>query len=68
MERTITNNDLLRMIRNYVDKKGFERIMCLAVIEMEKLQSYYFQTGELTDEELVRLEDTLLNERKAGEF
>lgn len=68
MERTITNNDLLRMFQNYVDKKGFDRIMCLAVIEMEKLQNFYFQTGKLTDEELFRLEDTLLNERKAGEF
>lgn len=68
MERIITNNDLLRMFKNYVDKKGFNRVMCLAVIEMEKLQNYYFQTGELTSEELLRLEDTLLNERKAGEF
>ncbi|MFA9422073.1 MAG: hypothetical protein ACERLG_00735 [Sedimentibacter sp.] len=68
MERTITNNDLLRTFQNYVDKKGFNRIMCLAVIEMEKLEKYYFRTGELTDEEMLRLEDTLLNERKAGEF
>jgi hypothetical protein len=69
MERTMNDNVIKNLVGRHVEKHGgFNRLGCLAVVEIPRLMNFYYGTEELTINELLRLEDTLVNERKAGEF
>ena len=65
----MNDNVIKNLVGRHVEKNGgFNRLGCLAVVEIPRLMNFYYGTEELTINELLRLGETLENEHKEGMF